>query len=180
MKTNFLKVFVVLFIGVLILEGCRKGENDPLISLRTRDARVTGEWKLVSYESTSTTITTSGSTTVTQTTTNMYDGSLWTSTTAGGTDTYSYSRNLNILKDGTYTYMETEDGDQSEDSGRWSWLSDAKKKRRILLDNEGIFYIDQLKNKEMIFTEEYDDSYIDSNGDSETFTFSSKAVYEKQ
>lgn len=180
MKTTFLKVFVLLFIGVLTLEGCRKGENDPLVSLRTRDARVTGEWKLVEYESTRTEFLSAGSITFTEVRTTSYDGTTWTTTNPGETNSFLYSRNLVIEKDGTYIYSETSDGDFVEENGRWSWLSDAKKKRRILLDNEGVFYIDQLKNSEMIFTEEYEESYTDADGETGTYTLSTRAVYEKQ
>lgn len=181
MKTKFLKLAILLVVAVTTLEGCRKGENDPLISLRSRDARVTGEWKLVAYESTRTDFFSFGATSITEVRTEAYDGATWTTTNpGGGSDSFLYSRNLVIEKDGTYIYSETDDGDYEEEKGRWSWLSDAKKKRRILLDNHGIFYIDQLKNSEMVFTEEYEESYTDADGETGTYTFSTRAVYEKQ
>lgn len=180
MKTNFLKVMIVLFIGVLTLEGCRKGENDPLISLRSRDARVTGEWKLVEFESTRTEVYSEDNTTVTVVRTASYDGTTWTRTNPGGTNSFSYSRNIIIDKDGKYVFKEAEDGDRYEESGRWSWLDDAKNKRRILLDSHGTFYIDQLKNSEMIFTVDSEDSEIDSDGDTYKETYTSTARYEKQ
>jgi hypothetical protein len=180
MKTKFLKLVVLLLVTATVLEGCRKGENDPLISLRSRDARVTGDWKLVEFESTRTDFFSSGNMTFTDVRTTSYDGTTWTTTNPGGTNSYSYSRNLLIEKDGTYIYSETNDGDYEEESGRWSWLNDAKNKRRILLDNHGISYIDQLKNSEMVFVEEYEDSYTDADGETGTFTFTSRAVYEKQ
>lgn len=179
MKTNFLKVVMILFIGVLTLEGCRKGENDPLLSLRSRDARVTGEWKLVEFESTSTSVANSGSMSFTSTTTNTYNGTTWTVTNPGGTSSNSYTRNMIIEKDGGYTYKETYDGNSEEENGKWSWLSDAKKKTRILLDNHGIFYIDQLKNSEMIIVEDTEYSYVDNDGDTGKETYTSRAVYEK-
>lgn len=178
MKTNFLKVMIVLFIGVLTLEGCRKGENDPLISLRSRDARVTGEWKLVEFESTRTEVYSEDNTTLTVVRTDNYDGSIWTRTTSGGTDSYSYSQDLIIEKDGKYTYKVSNDGDREEANGRWSWLDDAKNKRRILLDD--IYNIDQLKNSEMIFTEDRESSSVDSDGPSYKETYTSTARYEKQ
>lgn len=178
MKANFLKVMIVLFIGVLTLEGCKKGENDPLISLRSRDARVTGEWKLVEFESTSTEVYTDGTTTVTETRTDNYDGSIWTRTTPGGTDSYSYSQDLIIEKDGKFAFKVSNDGDREEANGRWSWLDDAKNKRRILLDD--VYNIDQLKNSEMIFTEDRENSSVDSDGASYKETYTSTARYEKQ
>ena len=40
------KSMLLLFSFVLIFTGCKKGEDDPFISFRTRKARVTGNWKL--------------------------------------------------------------------------------------------------------------------------------------
>jgi hypothetical protein len=42
--------YITLFICVLplVFSGCRKGDKDPLVTLRTRKARLTGEWKLTS------------------------------------------------------------------------------------------------------------------------------------
>lgn len=48
-------IFGFLIISSLsVLFGCRKGEDDPLISLRSRTNRLTGTWKLISFESNST------------------------------------------------------------------------------------------------------------------------------
>jgi hypothetical protein len=152
---NFVKLTILLFVTVTVLQGCRKGENDPLISLRSRDARLTGEWKLVEYESTSSFAI------------QTYNGSIWTQSFEGQSFSYTYSRSLVIEKDGTFINSEFIDGEYEEERGRWSWLSDAKNKTRILLDGVGIYYIDQLKNSEMIFTDEYEDE-------------SSRAVFEKQ
>jgi hypothetical protein len=180
MKKNAFKLALILFIGILTLEGCKKGENDPFLSLRSRDARITGEWKLAEYESTSINSSTWGGSTNTTTTVNKFDGTLWTWTSGGNTNSYSYSQTLTIEKDGTYFYKQVADGDTTEETGRWSWLSDAKNKTRILLDGMGIFYIDQLKNSEVVFTEETEDKDMDSDGNMWSSSFSSRAVYEKQ
>ena len=37
---------LLLFGGIMVLDGCKKGDNDPLISLRTRKQRLSGEWKM--------------------------------------------------------------------------------------------------------------------------------------
>ena len=36
--------------AVVALSGCKRGEDDPMLSLQSRDARVTGEWKLVGMD----------------------------------------------------------------------------------------------------------------------------------
>jgi hypothetical protein len=45
MTTRF---YYLLVFGLLFLfpAACKKGENDPLISLRTRKDRVAGDWRL--------------------------------------------------------------------------------------------------------------------------------------
>lgn len=43
MKNTFA---VMAIVGVTTVSSCKKGENDPFLSLRSRKARVTGEWKL--------------------------------------------------------------------------------------------------------------------------------------
>ena len=45
-------VFFCLGLVILDLTSCKKGENDPGISLRSRKARLTGEWVLKSLENT--------------------------------------------------------------------------------------------------------------------------------
>ncbi|MGM0477974.1 MAG: hypothetical protein ACQERC_02040 [Bacteroidota bacterium] len=178
MKLNAIRLVLALFVGVLVLESCKKGENDPFLSLRSRDNRITGEWELTKYDSESTTTVSDGSNTVTTTTTTTFEDDIWTTMQDGNTSSISYSRTLTMKKDGTYTMKETEDGEVSESGGRWSWLDDAKKKRRVLLDNEGVFYIDQLKHKEMIFTNETNSSEQDG-GTTESTTSSSTTVYQR-
>ncbi len=51
--------YLIIIIGVLFMissESCRRGEDDPLISLRSRTNRLTGKWKLVKLERTNSTI----------------------------------------------------------------------------------------------------------------------------
>ncbi len=39
--------FLLLTISMLLLFNCKKGKDDPFISLRSRDHRIVGPWKLV-------------------------------------------------------------------------------------------------------------------------------------
>jgi hypothetical protein len=44
------KVFLVMLAALIVIpafQSCKKGENDPAISFRSRDARLIGNWKLV-------------------------------------------------------------------------------------------------------------------------------------
>jgi hypothetical protein len=40
------KISVLMILSLLLVLSCKKGEDDPLISLRTRKARLAGEWRL--------------------------------------------------------------------------------------------------------------------------------------
>lgn len=115
-----LLISALILMLVVPFSGCKKGEEDPGISLRSRDSRVEGTWKLSKIESTETEVdktSTSTDTEITTTTiTIAYDGTDITTTTlvkdeSGGTtesnitkivDTYSVSVTIN--KDNTYTY----------------------------------------------------------------------------
>lgn len=41
---------LLFLLCIPLLFSCQKGEDDPVISLRTRKARLSGEWKVVSYQ----------------------------------------------------------------------------------------------------------------------------------
>ncbi|MBN8701671.1 MAG: hypothetical protein J0M08_01275 [Bacteroidetes bacterium] len=49
MKKHIL-TFVAILGAIVLFDSCKKGENDPFLSLRSRKARVAGEWKLTSGE----------------------------------------------------------------------------------------------------------------------------------
>ena len=75
-----------------LFPACRKGENDPAFSLRSRKARITGEWTMeaATWNKPDTTITYDGENTVFK-----YD-------TAGTTDTLQVQHSMTFNKDGTY------------------------------------------------------------------------------
>ena len=50
MKTKSFLAIALIFSSLLVFTGCRKGEDDPFLSFRSRTARLTGEWKLKSGE----------------------------------------------------------------------------------------------------------------------------------
>ncbi|MDD4149454.1 MAG: hypothetical protein PHE33_05445 [Bacteroidales bacterium] len=168
MKT---KVFILILVMFgLTFSSCKKYEDGPALSLKSKNARITGEWKLVaySYERTST----SGITTST------YDGT--TMITAYGS--YPYSRTLIIDKDGTYTYKETNDGDTEEHTSYWSWIDGAKGKEQINFYSDDLYNIKKLANKELVFEntsswKDYDDN---STTPTSFSTSTSTWTYEKQ
>ncbi|MES2779244.1 MAG: hypothetical protein V4651_05030 [Bacteroidota bacterium] len=63
MKT-FKKVtfaFIILIIAITSFSSCKKGTDDPVISLKTRKDRITNTWYLVKYEKNGVNQDTSGS-----------------------------------------------------------------------------------------------------------------------
>jgi hypothetical protein len=59
-----IKFTLGLLIGLSALTACKKGAEDPFLSLTSRKARISGEWKLESITSESSNFTTSGDTAV--------------------------------------------------------------------------------------------------------------------
>ena len=180
----------IAIIGLTTISSCKKGENDPFLSLKSRKARISGEWQLVDGSSTNT--NTFGGITDTYTTT--YTSSSYTS--SGGA-TYAYTEKMTIEKDGTYEVQITDDGDSFTVKGVWFFSGkvkdlDLKNKEAIVMvaqeysepgyveTYEGLYggdvmIIDQLKNKEVIFKGEYTSS---STGYSSTNSY--ERTFEKQ
>ena len=131
MKNKALKLGIILFVGIITFSGCtKKGEDDPFLSLRTRTARLTGEWNVVTYDSKSL----GGSTTIIE----KIDGSSYTETyiTNGQGRTYigTATHTITIEKDGTYENIfnstSTADGrtyiDNYKEKGVWYWAEGNK------------------------------------------------------
>lgn len=55
MKTIKITLLAFAAVGLVmpVFNGCKKGEEDPAMSLRSRKGRVAGEWTVTAYESTS-------------------------------------------------------------------------------------------------------------------------------
>ena len=145
MKTKILTLATVIFIVVINFNSCKKSENDPFLSLRSRDSRLTGTWKLTeqNYEITEKHYV-GGSTSISEYSANVYDGVM----TVNGTYSYSFSYEIEFIKDGSYNMSETDDGYRSQQSGAWWWLDSKKSKTGIAIDNS-FFTIDKLSNKEL-------------------------------
>lgn len=172
--------------------SCKKGENDPFLSLSTRKARLTGEWKVSSSYSKN---VSSGTSTVTSV--NSYDGTTNTNTYTSGiinnTSTENYTIEMTINRDGSYSKITTNTTDEEkyEESGIWTFAgkdktSDYKKKEVVVfyprktiytdlsntsntsteettsVNNGETYVIDQLKGKEIIFKS--NSSYTSNTG----------------
>lgn len=161
---------IIIFIGLFAIVGtssCKKGDNDPFLSLKSRNARITGVWELTNsdYES-KTEQTYSDGCRETYKRDDSFDGTVVTQYSSSsyscyggyfseGTETTIYSRTLEIMKDGKYKISITTDNDVYESTGDWWWINSKKKKVRIAFDDDyDSYYIDMLKNNEMVFKQE--------------------------
>jgi hypothetical protein len=170
MKKIILSCTLLLTAATLTFTSCRKGEEDPAISFRSRDARITETWKLTGQESTTIydTVTTDkingtihGRTEIKS----SLSGSTFTTTTTSErtvagktvTNTYTSSGNgntiLTIEKNGKFTWESASgsDGNQtvSETGGAWYWVSDTRSKSQISMYGQ-IFDVVGLSGKELI------------------------------
>jgi hypothetical protein len=143
MKTNIIKGFLALFV-LLSIASCKKGENDPALSLRSRTARLTGEWKV----SSSTFTSTNSNGLASSTNTSSYDGVVenFTFYVAGqpvvGTINYAYDMTFN--KDGSFLITTTYDNGFIETvAGSWAFMgknkaAEIKNKELVVLSNKVI------------------------------------------
>jgi len=241
MKKVLLSLAAIVLLSTVFITGCKKGEDDPGISFRSRDARVTGTWTLSSSETVSTYNTTTTTTNnvntdksvmvdnnttttsvngtaktitavetnndnITQTSYDYYNNVFTTATTDSkatntSVDKYTYTVNLEINKDMTYsvTYNETKISssynrsttsggititDKSDttyspastisrtESGKWAWL-DSKKNKVIIMAGPMNGYVKRLSNKEIII-----EDVNNYNSDNTDYTTSSLQTYD--
>ena len=186
MKTISKILLVALTASSVSFVGCKKGENDPFLSLSSRKARLAGEWKVVSGSGTET--NTVGS--LSSTTTMTYDGTTETETTGSSTTTDKYTMEYTFEKDGSFTIVYTDNNGSSAvvttSTGTWNWtggVGEAKNKSAVIMYIESqtsgsssitytgsdrptmIMEIDQLKGNQIIF---HDVSSSSTSGSSST------------
>jgi hypothetical protein len=179
MKNRILTLAALLVFST-VMSSCKKGENDPFMSIKTRDARITGIWELVSSSMSNTNTNIFDGTTITTVATATFGGGLYTYISDGDAISYSYAQDLTINKDGTYRRYIVQDGNTSESTGHWWWLDDKKKKTRIALDDDlDSFEIDRLTNKELVLTLSYYAKNVDSDGDLYEQTIEQTLTFEK-
>jgi hypothetical protein len=167
---------LLVFSGV-VLTGCKKGDDDPFISLKSRDARVTAKWELVKVEGTVTN-TFAGTS---YTTTSNYNGTVFSNTSSTGVvDSYSYALEMEILKGGEMTSTETEDGEITTSKDIWFWTNNTSDKTGLYLGgiNEGIFNVQGLSSKELILTINNEESQT-VDGQTSTSKSSTTWTFEK-
>ncbi|HTF02475.1 MAG TPA: hypothetical protein VK826_00555 [Bacteroidia bacterium] len=140
MKTLSKITLVALVISAVSFTGCKKGEGDPFLSLKSRKARVAGEWKMTKGEGTHSEVF--ANTTFNSTIT--YDGNVETTVTTSSagsaTTTDKYNSEMTFEKDGTFSSVYTDNNGSSavitNNKGNWNFTSgvgDMKNKSQIII-----------------------------------------------
>lgn len=127
MKKALLFLLIAVF-AIPAFQACKKGENDPAISLKSRKSRLVGELKLASG---TVTIINAGTTT-----TITFNGSTATISPGG---TVSYTETYTINKDGSWEATIFEDGDTRKWVGQWYFMSANKDKE--MKDKECVGFV---------------------------------------
>lgn len=167
MKSS-LKILATLFIVSLMLNSCKKGEEDPWISIHSRDARITGTWKLVEWNGKSEVFQDNAWSREDYAFSNgdlkIYSSGtkpIWTL----GTGTMSYT--ITIEKGGVVSQEFETSVESLQTSGYWRWVNNNKKKSMLeteefalnLISNRKVFEIKKLSNKEMILVFSLNENY---------------------
>jgi hypothetical protein len=139
MKTILKTLCLLAFI--LNMSSCKKGENDPFISLQSRKARINGNWKLKEGTSRSYYEYKDGTRMETETYIESFTSSAFEKEVYSGSSLVyqsqgTYSSKIEFKKDGSFTWKILEDGFAYSRSGSWNFNSgvgEAKSKELLVL-----------------------------------------------
>ena len=158
-----MKKSIILGLSVIALAvnltSCKKGENDPFLSLSSRKARLAGEWTLTKETYDRVYNGNNGISDYVQTTTSTYDGTIKTGSettvTNGQTVTDAltpeiYTKQFTIEKNGTFILTTISVDGTEKVEGNWVFLGKNKSTK--------------LKKKEAISLSFSKTTYTDANG----------------
>lgn len=172
MKRSILKLSVIILSGIMAFSSCKKGENDPFLSLKSRDGRLAGDWTVT--EMTQTTTNADGTKDIME-----ISGSKITFTEVDGSESTANEGTGSIVmtfeKDGTFERVMnvTIEGDaynQSQlttDKGIWFWADgnkelDTKNKEVLIMQTTST------KNKTVLSYGSIENTYEDEKSYSGT------------
>jgi hypothetical protein len=172
MIVSFKTVLVVAVCGLFFISGCKKGEDDPAISLLTRKSRLTGTWYLTRGYAAITYY--SANTTPNNFNLELYDNkALLTGSNYINALSLPYTLSLNFEKDGKFRVIENFDSEVLNSTGFWNFTSGVGKQKNkeavsIRLDaivtgdtqehifnnfgTEVTYDLKELRNKELVMT----------------------------
>jgi hypothetical protein len=169
-------LYAVLLVAVLttLFVSCKKGENDPFISFRSRKHRMVNEWSCQKSTVRLTSLS-GGITEIINISTSGASGSVSIYDPNSGTQTGTiiYSLKLNIKKDGTFTGIEMVNNQTNLLGGTWNFTAGIGKQEKnkeslmLYINNstlsslDGAFFaignimtfeIKELKEKKLVLT----------------------------
>ena len=167
-KLLSITTLAIIAVSALTFSGCKKGENDPFLTFHSRDARLTQNWKLVSFNGTSVETIDGVETNIEYT----FDGTNLYTTINGTTSSATYAFTMEVKSDGEVFSVESmndiNSGDplsQSSKTSFWYWGDDNKNKTAVYLDLTGIYSgilvydIPRLAYNDMNLNVSYSDNY---------------------
>ncbi len=135
--------FILLAASAIIFSGCKRGEDDPFLSLHSRDARLTQKWILTSMSGTIVNTFTDPDSIINVEYT--YDGTNIYITTNDSTVSFAYIFNMEIKNNGEvfseefFNIIETDNPAQiSSKTSFWYWGNETRNKTVVNLDLTGI------------------------------------------
>jgi hypothetical protein len=131
----------MLAIVAIVFTGCGKYEDGPAFSLRSKNARLQGEWEMTEAEGPDFT----------------YNGSVYTYIDGFS---YPYTYSMTLEKDGTFESEERIDGTLDVDKGYWSWMDGASSKELLSLPNFDVLKVVKLTSKELVVSDSWDSGDI--------------------
>ena len=179
---------MVIIIAAPVITSCKKGEEDPFLSLKSRKARLVGEWKLVS----GTQAYTSNGVDVRVT----YSGSIASFVADFGVGSYPYVETMTFGKNNEFKKETIDNGKIRQYEGFWSFMNGndeiankecivVRKTKSFINDKLNIFSGDnmpvtvlrllKLSSKEIIL--EYSGTEVSSETE---YSTTSKITYEKK
>lgn len=149
------KISLALLAGTMVFASCKKGENDPAISLISRKARVAGEWTVDKYVSSTTDV----NGTTTDVTTETFDGASYSKVLTHTTGATSVSSTLTgtvalnkvtFEKEGTFKQEQTYTTTETESMTGYTQVTTVT--HTDVLEGSWNFLgkVDEFKNKERI------------------------------
>ncbi len=176
------------FLMTLIFVSCKKGEEDPSFSLRTRKNRVVGDWKVSSGKTTYEESASNGSIPYSEVYLYTETGYSYTETTGIVSQQYEggHSYYMKFNRNGAILFTEIFDGSMSTYRGKWDFnkgVGDAKAKEKINVHFESLensagtktykgdqinatYSITELRNRKMVLRSEYTIKNTDGTGSS--------------
>ncbi|NOQ72281.1 MAG: hypothetical protein GQ574_09785 [Crocinitomix sp.] len=189
-KTLTRLLALVLCLGSFTI-ACKKGENDPALSLKTRNNRLKGAWELVkldeqreksgeglslgeayTYEYSSSRTIEDGVENYKRTSVSLFEGDEPSPLDC------TYVRNIyqerDFQKNGIFTQFSIIENDTNTSYIEWYWLDQEKKKSGLLL-NGTLFQVDRLAKDELILKRDVVE-YVEADT-SPGFSYVSSDIY---